>query len=83
MEISGENANMAIWLGKQYLGQKDSPEESICGWVERSASASPFPSTLLCLVSIMFSVYSLGFIVCIRLVYQWYMSGITRAASVY
>ena len=47
MEISGENANMAIWLGKQYLGQKDSPEESICGWVERSAEAAPFPYTLI------------------------------------
>lgn len=32
-EASGDwrrkNANMAIWLGKQYLGQKDNPEESV------------------------------------------------------
>ena len=30
-----------------------------------------------------FRVYSLGFIVCIRLVYQWYTTGITPAASAY
>ena len=25
--LADNNANMAIWLGKQYLGQKDQPEE--------------------------------------------------------
>ena len=27
--LAEKNANMAIWLGKQYLGQKDNPEESV------------------------------------------------------
>lgn len=27
--LAEKNANMAIWLGKQYLGQKDHPDESI------------------------------------------------------
>ena len=27
--LAEKNANMAIWLGKQYLGQRDKPEESI------------------------------------------------------
>lgn len=27
-ELAKKNANMAIWLGKQYLGQKDSPDNS-------------------------------------------------------
>lgn len=26
--LAEKNANMAIWLGKQYLGQKDNPEEN-------------------------------------------------------
>ena len=26
--LAEKNANMAIWLGKQYLGQKDSPDNS-------------------------------------------------------
>lgn len=26
-ELAMKNANMAIWLGKQYLGQRDAPEE--------------------------------------------------------
>lgn len=26
--LAQKNANMAIWLGKQYLGQKDQPDES-------------------------------------------------------
>ena len=25
--LAGKNANMAIWLGKQYLGQKDQPDD--------------------------------------------------------
>ena len=25
--LAQKNANMAIWLGKQYLGQKDEPEQ--------------------------------------------------------
>lgn len=29
MKLSEKSAAMAIWLGKQYLGQKDVPEESI------------------------------------------------------
>lgn len=28
-KLAENNANMAIWLGKQYLGQKDKPEDSI------------------------------------------------------
>ena len=28
-KLSEKNANMAIWLGKQYLGQSDKPEENI------------------------------------------------------
>ena len=28
-ELAKKNANMAIWLGKQYLGQSDKPEENI------------------------------------------------------
>ena len=28
-KLAEKNANMAIWLGKQYLGQKDNPEESV------------------------------------------------------
>ena len=27
-KLAKSNANMAIWLGKQYLGQKDNPEEN-------------------------------------------------------
>lgn len=27
-ELAKKNANMAIWLGKQYLGQTDHPEEN-------------------------------------------------------
>ena len=27
--LAEKNANMAIWLGKQYLGQRDQPEENI------------------------------------------------------
>lgn len=27
--LAEKNATMAIWLGKQYLGQKDIPEESV------------------------------------------------------
>ena len=27
--LSENNATMAIWLGKQYLGQKDEPEDSV------------------------------------------------------
>lgn len=27
--LAEKNANMAIWLGKQYLGQSDRPEESV------------------------------------------------------
>jgi len=27
--LAEKNANMAIWLGKQYLSQKDQPEEQI------------------------------------------------------
>ena len=27
-QLAQKNANMAIWLGKQYLGQKDQPDES-------------------------------------------------------
>ena len=27
--LAEKNANMAIWLGKQYLGQKDQPDENI------------------------------------------------------
>lgn len=27
-DLAGKNATMAIWLGKQYLGQKDEPEDS-------------------------------------------------------
>ena len=26
--LAEKNANMAIWLGKQYLGQKDTPQEN-------------------------------------------------------
>ena len=29
MRLAENNATMAIWLGKQYLGQTDKPEESI------------------------------------------------------
>ena len=28
-KLAEKNASMAIWLGKQYLGQRDEPEESI------------------------------------------------------
>lgn len=28
-ELAKKNANMAIWLGKQYLGQRDNPEYNI------------------------------------------------------
>lgn len=28
-QLAESNATMAIWLGKQYLGQKDNPEESV------------------------------------------------------
>lgn len=28
-ELAKKNANMAIWLGKQYLAQKDKPEDAI------------------------------------------------------
>lgn len=28
-ELAKKNASMAIWLGKQYLGQKDLPEDSV------------------------------------------------------
>ena len=28
-QLAGKNANMAIWLGKQYLGQKDQVEASL------------------------------------------------------
>lgn len=28
-KLAENNANMAIWLGKQYLNQKDKPEDSI------------------------------------------------------
>lgn len=28
-QLAEKNATMAIWLGKQYLGQKDNPEESV------------------------------------------------------
>ena len=28
-ELAKKNANMAIWLGKQYLGQKDKSEEEM------------------------------------------------------
>lgn len=27
-ELAKKNANMAIWLGKQYLGQRDTPEST-------------------------------------------------------
>lgn len=27
--LAERNANMAIWLGKQYLGQRDAPEDAI------------------------------------------------------
>ena len=27
-ELAKKNANMAIWLGKQYLGQRDAPEST-------------------------------------------------------
>lgn len=29
LELAKKNASMAIWLGKQYLGQSDRPEENI------------------------------------------------------
>lgn len=29
MRLGEKNATMAIWLGKQYLGQTDKPEESV------------------------------------------------------
>lgn len=29
MRLAEKNATMAIWLGKQYLGQTDRPEESV------------------------------------------------------
>lgn len=29
MKLAEKNATMAIWLGKQYLGQTDRPEESV------------------------------------------------------
>ena len=29
MRLAEKNASMAIWLGKQYLGQTDKPEESV------------------------------------------------------
>ena len=29
MRLAEKNATMAIWLGKQYLGQTDKPEESV------------------------------------------------------
>lgn len=28
-KLSEKNASMAIWLGKQYLGQKDLPDDSV------------------------------------------------------
>lgn len=28
-QLAEKNANMAIWLGKQYLGQRDIPEDSV------------------------------------------------------
>lgn len=29
LDLSKKSAAMAIWLGKQYLGQRDQPEENI------------------------------------------------------
>jgi hypothetical protein len=42
MKLAEKNATMAIWLGKQYLGQKDSVDEVIVGvtTVEDSLSKS-------------------------------------------
>lgn len=32
--LAQKNANMAIWLGKQYLGQKDEPEQTVDAGVQ-------------------------------------------------
>lgn len=32
--LAEKNANMAIWLGKQYLGQRDEPEQSVDSGVQ-------------------------------------------------
>lgn len=32
--LAQKNANMAIWLGKQYLGQRDEPEQTVDAGVQ-------------------------------------------------
>lgn len=34
LKLAEKNANMAIWLGKQYLGQRDEPEQSVDSGVQ-------------------------------------------------
>lgn len=78
MEIGGEKrkyGNLAWEAVSRPEGQSRGVR-LLVGGAERVSISVPF-------YPFMFRVYSLGFIVCIRLVYQWYMSGITRAASVY
>lgn len=33
-KLAEKNASMAIWLGKQYLGQRDEPEQSVDSGVQ-------------------------------------------------
>lgn len=78
MEIGGEKCKYGN-LAREAVSWPEGQPGRVHLWVggaERVSVSVPF-------YPFMFSVYSLGFIVCIRLVYQWYMSGITRAASVY